>query len=310
MDTRPLVLIADKGLKRQSLIGDLLSEDAQVTSIIRKSQLDTWLQDINVIPSLLLLNYDFLLDKTRDFCQVWLAHPMMRNVPIIIMGEADERIELLALTSGAIDYIAEPFGRPMLTRARLKLHLRQVQELRRLSSLSMTDGLTNIANRRYFDEFYSAEWRRACREKGNMGLIMIDVDHFKSFNDHYGHLEGDKCLTKLAQQLKSVVQRPRDFVARFGGEEFIVLLPSIQPEGLLVVAERLKQALDSLSIPHEYSNAGNIVTVSMGLAWCEPDSSYLPDQLIAAADEALYSAKDAGRDCRSEVVIVENQLVF
>jgi diguanylate cyclase (GGDEF)-like protein len=310
MDTRPLVLIADKGLKRQSLIGDLLSEDAQVTSIIRKSQLDTWLQDINVIPSLLLLNYDFLLDKTHDFCQVWLAHPAMRNVPIIIMGEANERIELLALTSGALDYIAEPLERPILTLARLKLHLRQVKELRRLSSLSMTDGLTHIANRRYFDEFYSAEWRRACREGGNIGLIMVDVDHFKSFNDHYGHLAGDKCLTQLAQQLKSVVQRPRDFVARFGGEEFIVLLPSIQPEGLLVVAERLKQALDNLNIPHEYSNAGKIVTVSMGLAWCEPDKSYLPDRLIAAADEALYSAKDAGRDRRSEIVIVENQLVF
>jgi diguanylate cyclase (GGDEF)-like protein len=310
MDTRPLVLIADKGLKKQSLIGDLLSEDAKVSSIIRKSQLDTWLQDINVIPSLLLLDYGFLSDQTREFCKIWLAHPSMRNVPIVIMGETDERIELLALTSGALDYITEPLERPMLTLARLKLHLRQVKELRRLSSLSMTDGLTQIANRRYFDDFYSAEWRRACREGGSIGLIMVDVDHFKSFNDHYGHLEGDKCLTKLAQQLKAVVQRPRDFVARFGGEEFIVLLPSIQPEGLLVVAERLKQALDNLKIPHEYSNAGNIVTVSMGLAWCEPDKSYLPEQLIAAADEALYSAKDTGRDCRSEVVIVENQLVF
>ena len=139
---------------------------------------------------------------------------------------------------------------------------------------------------------------------------MIDVDNFKSFNDHYGHLQGDQCLTQIAQQLKSVVQRPRDFVARFGGEEFIVILPSIQPEGLVVVAERLKQAIDHLNITHDYSNASNIVTVSMGLAWGEPDKSYLPTEIIAAADEALYSAKDAGRNRRSEVVVVEHQLVF
>lgn len=310
MDTRPLVLIADKRLKKQSLLGDLLSEDARVTSIVRKSQLDTWLQDIDVTPSLLLMDYGFLLEDTRDFCRVWLAHPIMRNVPIVLMGEANENTELSALTSGAIDYLTEPLERPMLTLARLKLHLLQVSELRRLSSLSMTDGLTQIANRRYFDDFYTAEWRRACREQGNIGLIMIDVDNFKSFNDHYGHLQGDQCLTQIAQQLKSVVQRPRDFVARFGGEEFIVILPSIQPEGLVVVAERLKQAIDHLNITHDYSNASNIVTVSMGLAWVEPDKSYLPTEIIAAADEALYSAKDAGRNRRSEVVVVEHQLVF
>jgi len=310
MDTRPLVLIADKRLKKQSLLGDLLSEDAQVTSIVRKSQLDTWLQDIDVTPSLLLMDYGFLLEDTRDFCRVWLAHPIMRNVPIILMGGANENTELSALTSGAIDYLTEPLERSMLTLARLKLHLLQVSELRRLSSLSMTDGLTQIANRRYFDDFYTAEWRRACREQGNIGLIMIDVDNFKSFNDHYGHLQGDQCLTQIAQQLKSVVQRPRDFVARFGGEEFIVILPSIQPEGLVVVAERLKQAIDHLNITHDYSNASNIVTVSMGLAWGEPDKSYLPTEIIAAADEALYSAKDAGRNRRSEVVVVEHQLVF
>ena len=139
---------------------------------------------------------------------------------------------------------------------------------------------------------------------------MIDIDNFKAFNDHYGHLQGDECLTQVAQQLKSAVQRPRDFVARFGGEEFIVLLPSIQPEGIAVVAERLQQALERLMIPHAYSNAGKFVSVSMGLAWCEPDGSYRPEQLIAAADEALYSAKDAGRNGFSEVVVVDNQLVF
>lgn len=310
MDTEPLVLIADMGLNSQALLGDLLASEAQVTSIVRDTQLDFWLQqEAEITPTLLILDYEFFKQETQSFCQRWLAHPLMRQVPIIITGNADDEIELLALTSGAVDFIVKPF-KPILTLARIKLHLAQVKEHRRLSSLSMTDGLTQIANRRYFNEFYSADWRRACREQGSIGLIMMDIDHFKAFNDHYGHLQGDECLTAVAQQLKAAVQRPRDFVARFGGEEFIVLLPSIQPEGVRVVAERLQQALAQLMIPHAYSSAGDYVSLSMGLAWCKPDNDFRPDQLIAAADEALYSAKENGRNGFSEVVIVENEPVF
>jgi two-component system chemotaxis family response regulator WspR len=310
MDTEPLVLIADKSLSNQAALANLLVSDAQVTSIIHETQLDFWLQqEAEVLPSLLILDYSFFKQKTAIFCQRWLAHPLMRHVPIVITANADDDIELFALTCGAVDFLAKPF-KLTLTLARIKLHLLQVKEHRRLSSLSMTDGLTQIANRRYFNEFYSAEWRRACRDQGSLGLIMIDIDHFKAFNDHYGHLPGDECLTSVAQQLKSAVQRPRDFVARFGGEEFIVLLPSIQPEGVRVVAERLQQALAKLKIPHGYSSAGQHVTVSMGLAWCEPDNDFRPDQLVAAADEALYSAKENGRNCFSEVVVVENQPIF
>jgi diguanylate cyclase (GGDEF)-like protein len=309
MDTKPLVLIADKGLNNQALLGDLLGSEAQVSTIVHESQLEFWFQNIELLPSLLILDYSFYQTESGSFCQRWLAHPVMRQVPIIMTGIRSDEVELLALTCGAVDFIAKPF-KPILTLARLKLHLGQIKEHRRLSSLSMTDGLTQIANRRYFDEFFSAEWRRACREEGSIGLIMMDIDHFKAFNDHYGHLAGDECLTSVSQQLKAVVQRPRDFVARYGGEEFVVLLPSIQSEGVVVVAERLKQALENLKISHSYSSASQHVSMSMGLAWCEPEGDFQPEQLLAAADEALYSAKDAGRNGYSEVVVVENQPVF
>lgn len=315
MDTKPIVLIADKGLNNQALLGDLLTSEAQISTIVREPQLEYWLQETDVLPSLLILDHAFFQSQipdhalVADFCCRWLAHPTLRQVPILISGHRDDDIELFALTCGALDFLVKPFN-PTLTLARIKLHLLQVKEHRRLSSLSMTDGLTQIANRRYFDEFYSAEWRRACREQGSLGLIMMDIDHFKAFNDHYGHLKGDECLTLVAQELKSVVQRPRDFVARFGGEEFVVLLPSIQPDGVAVVAERLKRALANLMIVHDHSGAGHHVSLSMGLAWCEPDNEFRPEQLIAAADEALYCAKDGGRNCYSEVVVVKNQPVF
>jgi diguanylate cyclase (GGDEF)-like protein len=316
MDTKPIVLIADKGLNNQALLGDLLTSEAQISSLVSEAQLEYWFNEVELLPSLLILDLAFFQaaeesseNVCQAFCQRWLTHPVMRQVPIIISANQAEETELLALTFGAVEFIGKPFN-PLLTLARIKLQLKQVNETRRLSSLSMTDGLTQIANRRYFNEFYSTEWRRACREQGSVGLIMMDIDCFKAFNDHYGHLQGDECLTLVAQQLKSVVQRPRDFVARYGGEEFVVLLPSIQADGVRVVAERLQQAVTSLQLTHEYSSAGQIVSLSMGLAWCQPDSSFRPEQLIAAADEALYSAKDAGRDGYSEVVIVESQPVF
>jgi diguanylate cyclase (GGDEF)-like protein len=309
MDTKPLVLIADKGLNNQALLGDLLASEAQISTIVREPQLEFWLQNVEHLPSLLILDYGFYQTETRQFCQSWLSHPVLRQVPILISGNHDDEIELLALTCGALDFISKPI-KPILTLARIKLHLAQVKEHRRLSSLSMTDGLTHIANRRYFNESFDAEWRRACREQGTLGLIMMDIDHFKAFNDHYGHLQGDECLTLVAQQLKAAVQRPRDFVARYGGEEFVVLLPSVQAEGVSVVAKRLQQALANLMIPHAYSSASQHVSLSMGLAWCQPENDFRPEQLIAAADEALYSAKDTGRNGFSEVVIVENQPVF
>ncbi len=311
MDTEPLILIADKNLSTQAVLADLLIADAQVTSIIQDSQIDFWLQqEVESLPSLLILDYQFYQQQTQAVCQQWRDHPLMRQVPIIIMADASDDIELFALTSGAVEFLAKPFKKSELTLARIKLQLSRVKEHRHLSSLSMTDALTHIANRRYFDEFYHAEWRRACREQGTLGVIMIDIDYFKAFNDHYGHLQGDECLELVAQQLKTAVQRPRDFVARFGGEEFIVLLPSIQAGGVKVVAERLQKALANLKIPHKSSRVNPYITVSMGLAWCEPDNDVRPDGLVAAADEALYSAKDSGRNRFSEVVVVENEPVF
>jgi diguanylate cyclase (GGDEF)-like protein len=156
--------------------------------------------------------------------------------------------------------------------------------------------LTGLANRRHFDEMLAAEFRRAVREKTSLGLIMIDADHFKRFNDIYGHPVGDSCLRSIALALRQGLNRPADFVARYGGEEFAALVPNTTQSGAFELAERLREAVHGLRIPHEASPR-KIVTISLGVASITPsDDQYRAEDLVTAADTALYAAKKAGRD--------------
>lgn len=165
-----------------------------------------------------------------------------------------------------------------------------------LEALATLDGLTRIANRRAFDERIVSEWKRATREKKSLAVLMIDVDYFKRYNDTYGHQAGDACLTKVAQALKSVLKRPADFIARYGGEEFAIILPDVTTAGAAAVAEQLVNAVKNLRIPHFASSAGSFVTVSVGLAHTSISRHSGETELVKNADEALYSAKAAGRN--------------
>ncbi len=166
-------------------------------------------------------------------------------------------------------------------------------ELQRLSNL---DGLTGIANRRLFEEFLGQEWQRAVRQREPLTLIMIDVDHFKFYNDTYGHQAGDDCLRRLADVLKANVKRTTDFVARYGGEEFIVVLPDTGADGAAEVAERLRAAVAALAIPHSASPVSDVVTVSLGTATVLPGPGGSPADIVAMADQAMYRAKQQGRN--------------
>ena len=172
--------------------------------------------------------------------------------------------------------------------------LRQTQE--ELKSLSYLDGLTGVANRRHFDEVLDREWRRARREKTPLGLIMIDLDLFKRFNDSQGHLAGDDCLRAVSRAIRGALKRPGDFVARYGGEEFVVLLPGtgLTPAGQ--VAEGVRSAVRALDLPHPEGGPSGRVTVSLGVAATDAGSPANPQALLDLADKALYRAKEAGRD--------------
>jgi diguanylate cyclase (GGDEF)-like protein len=166
-------------------------------------------------------------------------------------------------------------------------------ELERLATL---DSLTQIANRRRFDLYIEQEWQRLAREQQPLSLILCDIDYFKRYNDHYGHLMGDDCLQQVAQQMAAVIKRPADLLARYGGEEFAVILPQTGRWGAVQVAESLRSAITRQQLRHHDSPIGDYVSLSVGVASFFPSLDGTPKDLILAADQALYQAKQQGRD--------------
>jgi len=181
----------------------------------------------------------------------------------------------------------------MLERRRMAAELRDTNA--QLLLLASLDGLTGIANRRSLDEYFAQEWSRAVRQQTPLALLMIDIDHFKQFNDLYGHPAGDRCLQAVAGALRERVQRAQDCVARFGGEEFALVLPDTDRKGAMHIAEQLRLTIQALAIPHRAAADGH-VTVSIGCAVVLPSNAEDPATLLQMADSALYSAKLAGRN--------------
>lgn len=167
----------------------------------------------------------------------------------------------------------------------------------KLKILARVDGITNLYNRRYFDEIFHKEWVRLKREKGELSLILFDVDYFKSYNDTYGHPEGDQCLHSIAQAINSYIRRPADIAARYGGDEFVLLLPNTPLDGALHLAELIRNRIEQLQIVHQKSPVESHVTVTIGAGNGIPDDSLPEDKFVWLADEALYEAKMRGRNC-------------
>ena len=178
---------------------------------------------------------------------------------------------------------------------RMQLELKTMSN--KLKIASQTDVLTGLYNRRYFNEQYLKEWKNAERTQTDIALLMLDVDYFKKYNDTYGHLQGDDCLVALCREIQRAVRRPRDIAARFGGEEFIMLLPETGREGAISVARGLLSGIESLALEHAGSPIKNMVTVSIGVAVIVPEDGFTMDSLLNMVDSALYNAKDEGRNC-------------
>jgi diguanylate cyclase (GGDEF)-like protein len=177
-----------------------------------------------------------------------------------------------------------------------KLHRELTLANHRLHRMAYLDGLTQVANRRRFEQYLDQEWRRMSRERSPLSVIMADIDCFKGFNDRYGHQAGDNCLRLVARTLSRAAKRPGDLVARYGGEEFVIVLPNTDLKGAETVAEDIRLLVHSRRIPHEGSTVAKVVTMSLGVASTHPNAGISPAVLIKRADEALYQAKNEGRD--------------
>jgi diguanylate cyclase (GGDEF)-like protein/PAS domain S-box-containing protein len=177
-----------------------------------------------------------------------------------------------------------------------KLYQQLEQANRELQQLSVMDSLTQIANRRKFDQYIAQEWTRLSRERSPLALILCDIDHFKLYNDTYGHPAGDRCLIEVAQAISKVIKRPCDLLARYGGEEFVLVLPQTPLEGAKYLAQQIRLQVEALKIPHQHSSVDLYVTISLGVSSCIPHSDFNFEVLIAAADQGLYQAKEMGRN--------------
>jgi len=216
-----------------------------------------------------------------------------RPIPVIFVTAMDEvEDEEHGFDLGAVDYITKPVS-PPIVRARVRTHIELKEQRDLLEMRASIDGLTGLANRRCFDERLAASLRR---RGGLLSLLLLDVDFFKQFNDHYGHAHGDECLKQVAAVLPDVFRRPLDLPARYGGEEFVVLMPDTDAPGARERAGALLSRLAALGLPHERSRVAPHVTLSIGGVTAAPEEADGPEALLKAADQLLYEAKEAGRD--------------
>lgn len=239
------------------------------------------------------------------------ANDYTKDIPIIMVTAQDEEENIeKAFEAGALDYISKPIKKYEL-RARVKSVLNLVEERdkriqkelelekvnKKLLEISVTDGLTKIFNRRYFNDNLEKTWKSALRNRSYISLIMCDIDYFKPYNDFYGHLGGDSVLSKVAEAIKNCCNRPMDFAARYGGEEFVVLLPETDIHGAKKIANNIHKSIQDLKIEHKKSNVSKIVTISVGVSTMKAILQKGYTTLLKDADEALYTAKESGRNC-------------
>lgn len=262
---------------------------------------------------------DLIMPKTDGLALVrqFRRNPLTQDIPIIVLSTKEEpSTKREAFAAGANDYLVKlPDTIELIARIRyhskaFKLQLQRDEAYRalresqhelleknlELAGLINKDGLTGLNNRRYFEEYAEIQWKHACRENLWISVLMIDVDDFKRYNDTYGHLAGDQVLIELGNAIRKRTRRPTDLAARFGGEEFIVILPGSPIEGALTIGREMCRSVDGLNISHRSSTVGNVVTISVGAASTTPRNGDSLMALINEADKALYQAKHAGKN--------------
>ncbi len=313
---RASLLIVDDHLDNVRSLSLLLSESGY--QVRKATSGEMALETIQISkPDLVLLDVRMPDMNGYEVCKRIKANPDTCGVPVLFLSASNDiEDKIQAFAVGGADYVTKPFqAEEVLARVYHQItilwqqqqliaknhQLQQAEaalqqanlELQRIANL---DGLTQIANRRCFDEVLEQEWQRHKREQQPLSLILCDIDYFKPYNDCYGHPAGDDCLQQVAKTISACVRRPADVVARYGGEEFAIVLPNTDQSGAVNIIQAIQDALQRLQIPHVASGVADCVTLSAGVASFIPTHELSPQQLIADADAALYQAKQQGRN--------------
>ncbi|WP_027186588.1 response regulator [Desulfovibrio inopinatus] len=292
---RPKILIVDDEKTNIDVIVGLLNTQYKTVVALNGEQALKRLER-PPLPDLILLDIMMPGMDGYEVCRLIKENPTTRHIPVIfITGKSDEQDEAKGFQAGAVDYITKPFS-PIIGMARVNTHIELKRRGDMLEKLAGLDGLTGIPNRRRFNEYLEAEWKRAYRHHTPLSLLLLDIDYFKLYNDYYGHLKGDGALKRIAEVLSRTMLRQEDLAARYGGEEFACILPQTRSEGATLLAQKILDDIRELKIPHQLSEVAEHVTVSIGIS--SPDVTNLPSphDLVDQADNALYQAKHAGRN--------------
>ncbi|MDP1647403.1 MAG: diguanylate cyclase [Rubrivivax sp.] len=291
--SRPKLLVVDDQAINIQVLYQAFAADCQVFMAT------TGMQALQVcrdkLPDLVLLDVVMPGMDGFEVCRQLKADEALRHIPVIFVTSHDDpEQETKGLDLGAVDFIAKPVN-PKVVQARVKTQLTLKFQADLLRQLVFLDGLTGVYNRRFFDPQLALEWARSVRTGTPLSMILLDVDFFKRYNDHYGHQAGDDCLKQVAATLRSNLRRPADVVARYGGEEFACILPETAFDDATELATQLERHVRALDIAHAHSDAAPVVTISLGVAAREGATGGSASELLGLADAQLYRAKSSGR---------------
>ncbi len=289
------LLIVDDMAANIRILANLLKDDYTI-QVANRGQKALDIARGSHPPDLILL--DIMMPEMDGYqvCRELKNNAITNHIPIIFVTAMDAvEDQKKGLSLGAVDYITKPFDADIV-KVRVRNHMNLKVKTDMLEDMSHVDGLTQVANRRNFDRSLQRELKRLERSGKPLGLVMLDIDYFKPFNDHYGHGKGDECLIKVAAALQQVIKRPGDLLARYGGEEFAAILPETDAEGVARVAEAMRAAVEAIDVEHGYSQVADHVTISVGCCAQIVTAETTAEQLLNRADTALYAAKRQGRN--------------
>lgn len=294
MQPKQSVLIIDDSPLIVKILKDMLKSDYTVFSAFTGQ--DGLTMAMENMPDLIILDIVMAPMDGYEICRQLKANTITKNIPVIFITALNEmEDEKKGLEIGAIDYITKPFCEPIV-KIRVKNHIELKQHRDFLSTLSAIDGLTGIHNRRYFDTKFQEEWDKAIINETPLSIILIDIDRFKKYNDTLGHLEGDECLRLVAKCIQDSAEKGGNIVSRFGGEEFVCLMPNTPAEVAVDVAFSIFKSVNKCNIPFAASDISSNVTISAGLKTVVPSNAIIKEDFLKSVDDLLYKAKRQGRN--------------